>query len=152
MAETLLLEGQKEYEVGFWVVAEEAVVEVYNILEVAGMTIGTKVPVVSLKLAYPIKKHTSAFFGSCVFVGLPENVKKVDEALALNSKVIRTLIITPPVKMTTREDRSSAEMRGVKINKISEVPMASRASVAPQINMPVLSNEGLEKKLEEILK
>ena len=152
MVETLSLEGQKEYEVSFLVTAEEAIQEIANILTSAKMTINAKIQAVSLKLSYPIKKHTSAFFGSCIFIGLPENIKSVDEALALNPKVLRTLIITPPVRMTTREERSSVEMRGLKASKTVEPVIAMPVPIVSEIKMPILSNEGLEKKLEEILK
>ena len=58
MVETLSLEGQKEYEVSFLVTAEEAIQEIANILTSAKMTINAKIQAVSLKLSYPIKKHT----------------------------------------------------------------------------------------------
>lgn len=158
MTESLQLEGQKEYEVSFWVIAEEAAAEVCDILSSAKMTVGVKSPLASLKLAYSIKKHTSAFFGSCVFTGLPENIKQIDEVLARHAKVLRYLIITPPVKINTREPRSTLSEMHSDSSRSARASVASTASEAPAVSavpearMSVLSNEGLEKKLEEILK
>lgn len=146
MTESMQLEGQKEYEVGFLLTAEEAMVEVDKILSSASMAVVTKVPVVSLKLAYPIKKYTSAFFGSCVFMGLPENIKVIDKSLTSNSKVLRFLIMTPPVKVSVREQRVVSSL------EVSPRAKTVQESPKPMADALVLSNEGLEKKLEEILK
>ncbi len=145
MIETLKLDGQKEYEVSFWLTSEEDISEIGNILASANTTIISKTPLASIKLAYPIKKHNSAFFGSCIFIGLPENLKQIDKALASSHKVLRNLIITPPPKVNAREPRSSPEVAS-RENVIPESPLRS------VVDTSVLSNEGLEKKLEEILK
>jgi ribosomal protein S6 len=145
MIETLQLEGQREYEVSFWLTSEEAISEILDILASAKMLISVKAPLTSLKLAYPIKKHTSAFFGSCIFTGLPENLKQVEKALLNNPKILRTLIMTPPVKVTVREPR-------VVSADVSSRAKVSAEPVKPVVDSSILSDEGLEKKLEEILK
>lgn len=90
-----------------------------------------------IKLAYPIKKQTSAYFGYLRFEFLPEDVDKLSEALKLHPGILRHLIITPPAVKKTVERRS-------------EAPEMVRP--APVSRAAVLTNEALEERLEEILK
>ncbi|MDP3999082.1 MAG: 30S ribosomal protein S6 [bacterium] len=90
-----------------------------------------------VKLAYPIKKQTSAYFGYLRFEFLPENVDKLSETLKLHPGILRHLIVTPSTAKKMVERRP-------------EAPEAVKP--APVSRAAVLTNEALEERLEEILK
>ena len=90
-----------------------------------------------IKLAYPIKKQTSAYFGYLRFEFLPEDVDKLSETLKLHPGILRHLIVTPSTAKKAVERKPEAP----------EV-----AKPAPVSRTAVLTNEALEERLEEILK
>ncbi len=145
MQEEQKTSDKKEYELSFLLSEAAAISEIDKALVNVGAEVGTKGQVSEIRLSYPIKKHTSANFGYYHFTAHPEDVVKVKEELKLNPKVLRTLLLTPPVKQMLREPRPIK-------------PIESKKEVAPKVEEPkpaeprILSNEGLEKKLEEILK
>lgn len=94
-----------------------------------------------VKLAYPIKKQTSAYFGCLQFEFLPQDIDKLSEALKLQPAILRHLIVTP--LMVTKVVRKAAERKSETPEIVRPVP-ASKATV--------LTNEALEERLEEILK
>ncbi|MBI2593012.1 MAG: 30S ribosomal protein S6 [Candidatus Colwellbacteria bacterium] len=91
-----------------------------------------------IKLAYPIKNHEEAYFGYLNFRMDRGEVVKLERALKLDSKIIRFLIVRglPKGAIVRREEYPRAR----EIGPVSEAPKAG------------ISNEALEKKLEEILK
>jgi len=91
----------------------------------------------ALKLAYPIKKHASAYFGYVNFEANPADVKVMSDALRLNADVLRFLVVS-----------------AVKPSKSQEKTETSRkpAKAEQQTSGQTLTNEALEEKLEEILK
>ncbi len=97
-----------------------------------------------LRLEYEIKKHTEAVFASLTFHAYGEDVKALEHDLRLRQEVIRSMVIASPAPsqpsaspILPPERRTSRPMRP----SSSE----SRPSSRP------LSNEALEKKIEEIL-
>lgn len=157
MSEEALLDDKKEYEITFIAAAEDGAVEVEKELAALGCALTGKGPLAALKLAYPVKKHTTGHFGYLWFSAMAEDVKKLHDAIAIKPGILRFLIVTPPVKVTVRENRAPRE-RGMQPKPaVSEVPKEALVSEArPQaasMRAPeALSNELLEKKLEEILK
>ena len=117
-------------------------------LAAAGAEITFRVPPASIRLAYPLKKHETAYFGYIHFMALPSAVKSVKEALAHDAKVLRSLILTPAVKLMVREPRPD---RSETVPKDKEKPVGAIAEQKPAPEK-VMTNEALEKKLEEILK
>ncbi len=104
-----------------------------------------------IRLAYPIKKESSAFLNYFYFSALPEETQKLRGELNLNQKVLRFLIIARPkiqisAQTIARPIRKTAPVKP-RPTEISQERVVKRAEPAP-----VLSNEALEKKLEEILK
>jgi ribosomal protein S6 len=93
-------------------------------------------PSVSIRLAYPIKKHATGFFGWATFTALPSDAEKLSATLSHESDVLRFLVITPPVRRAERESRRV---------RMPEQPL-------PAGDPSVLSNEALTEKLQEILK
>ena len=99
-------------------------------------------------LAYQIKKENEAYFGYLHFLANTDKIKNISDDLKLNQKVLRFLIITPPItKMmrmaTPRIIKKTFQPRAVERMEIKKPSPAPTAT---------LSNEALEKKLEEILK
>ncbi len=101
-----------------------------------------------IKLAYPIKKEKSAFFGYLHFTAYPNIIKKFEDDLKLNQQILRFIIIASPVSgkifIESRMQRNKAFS--------SEIPAIKRVEVKKPKVQTALSNEALEKKLEEILK
>lgn len=157
MSEEALLDDKKEYEITFIAVAEDGAIEVEKELAALGCAITGKGPLAAIKLAYPVKKHTTGYFGYVWFSAMAEDVKKLHNALSIKPGILRFLIVTPPVKVTVRENRAPRE-RGMQVKSAAseapkEVPVSeARPQAAPTRAPEVLSNELLEKKLEEILK
>ena len=89
----------------------------------------------SVPLGYPIKKHESAFLAVYVVQATPEDAVLMEEAVRINTAVLRHILITPPV-MTRRRDA-----RVEKSEKREETRSASPEAV---------SNAALEVALETI--
>lgn len=133
---------KKEYEISFLVRQEGEAKEVVSALKRHGAEVSYEAPLNKIRLAYPIKRETSAYFGYVWFFAMPEAIAQVEHDLRLNKEVLRFLVVTDIVKKTAPEKR---EMR--------EAPKS--APLAPVAALPKekeLTNEDLEKKLEEILK
>ncbi len=130
----------KSYEVSFLVRNEEDAAAVVKKLSDHGAEIFNEGSLSQLRLAYPIEKEESAYFGYMHFKATPDAVKGLSGSLKLESKIIRFLIITPPLEKTfaRRPDfRRPAER--------SEAPTLE-SKTEP------LSNAQLEERLEEISK
>lgn len=121
MSEEALLDDKKEYEITFIAVAEDGAIEVEKELAALGCAITGKGPLAAIKLAYPVKKHTTGHFGYIWFSAMAEDVKKLHDALSIKPGILRFLIVTPPVKVTVRENRAPRE-RGMQAK-----PAASEA-------------------------
>ena len=125
---------KKEYEISFLGVEESGVATVEGVLAAHGGEIYHKQPASQMRLSYPISKYPSAYFGFFHFRALPEMIVKIKHDLGLKKDILRFLIITPP--MPLKQERKPRTME-----RPLEAPSA-----------PLLSNEALEQKLEEILK
>lgn len=125
---------KRDYEISFLLVAAENESEIFDVLNKQQAEITQKSQISSLKLAYPIKKQNSAFFGFYQFRATPEDIEKINAALKLKPAVLRFLVIKNP---------ATAQL----VSKKTTVPPKSEIQESK-----ILSNELLEKKLEEILK
>jgi len=140
-------EEKKKYEISVILKSEDALVEVCGILERNGAVGLVKGAVSRIKLSYPIEKETSAFF-SCVVFGLePEKVFGVRKELKFSRELLRFIIVTPPVVKDEPRERTERR-RGPSSSTLA--PRKPEDQSVPSVE--VLSNEALEKKLEEILK
>lgn len=128
----------KAYEVAFLVKSPNEEGVIADLINQHKGNILHKSPLKETKLAYPIKKHSSVYFGYVQFELLPADLEKLSQSLKLNSAILRYLtVIVPAVK-------NSLERKFVDKEK-KEAP-----SIA--VSRPILTNEALEEKLEEILK
>ena len=139
---------KKEYEIAFLLDSAEAEAEITKLLAKIKAEVTTAKPVSEISLAYPIKKHASAFFGFIRFKAMTGEVAELKSDLRHNAKVLRSLVtVYIPVKlraMRTRNVERAAESAATTKKESSSTAKAGQAGA--------VSNEELEKTLEEILK
>lgn len=135
---------KKHYELAYLAKSEDAAREVTEMVKSIGAEVSFEAPLSKLPLAYPVKKEKAAHFGYLHFISAPDLIADLDRSLKTLPSVLRFLIITPPfVKAQGRSERTFSA--GAPRTK-SAAPRMSQPKPAP------LSNEALEKKIEEILK
>ncbi len=100
-------------------------------------------PVENIVLSYPIEKQTSANFGFVHFNMAPDQAAELSKELKTAGIFLRFLVITPP-SVKTNKPRASSSKSGPA--EALPVVSAERKPVSD-----TLSNEDLEKKIEEIL-
>lgn len=143
---------KRKYELAL-VLKTENTSAVSQLLLNGGFVILTENPLEKVQLAYPIKKESYAYFGYFHFEGKPAAIKNLRTDLKLNPEVLRYLIITPPFvkKPAWRKSEPAKLPEETKFNP----PTDRQAYFADRQSPPaesVLTNEALEKKIEEILK
>lgn len=143
-------EGVKKYELSFMLKSDEAAESVSALLKNQGCEILERSQAQKMKLAYPIKKEVSALFLTVVVEILPEKISGLDHQLRLVPEILRFIIITPPVE---KEDRSERPMRYSRGKPESPKRIDEPKDTPPSVpaEPEILTNELLEKKLEEIL-
>ncbi len=136
----------KDYEIGFLAKDDKGAEGVLATLKKLGAEILLEGPVEKIALAYKVKHETTAWFGYIHFRVLPETAAEVRKELSANPLVLRFLIVTPPFeKPKPRWD--GGKSRGTKAAVQPTAPEHAKTSSG----LP-LSNEALEKQIEEILK
>ena len=140
---------KKEYEIALLVRAEGDVQHAKALLEKHGVVTTFESPLKQIQLAYPIAKEKAAVF--CFWYGMadPAVINKLTNELRHESWCVRSLIVTDPVKHTHHEARRS-ERDGEYIEK-SQEPKEQAAPTQNKKTADIVTNEDLEKKLEEIL-
>lgn len=131
---------KKEYELAFLVNEETDAPGIVAALKAAGAEVHLEGPVRKTALAYEIKKQASAYFGFVQFAMDPAAAKALEGSLSLRPEVLRSMLITPPSAKEKPYPQTAAPQR------------PSAKPYEPKAATPVLSNEALEKKIEEILK
>ncbi|MBI2033914.1 MAG: 30S ribosomal protein S6 [Candidatus Liptonbacteria bacterium] len=126
----------KDYELSFLLGQEKDVEDVLKLLKHEDAEIIFEGTLKKIPLAYKIKKQSEAYFGYLHFRISKERVKSLEKNLLTTSTILRFLIVTPPFVRPKPEPRAR-----------------QGAVVTPpaQVSVP-LSNEALERKIEEILK
>lgn len=133
----------KNYEIAFLIKNESGVPDLLKLMKQYGAEISFEGQLRKIALAYKIKNETQAYFGYFHFTMSPEKIKTFDKDLKSNPMVVRSLIITPPfVKASEPAARTKKETVEYKEYKA--------APLSPKSALP-LSNEELEKKIDEIL-
>jgi ribosomal protein S6 len=137
----------KKYEVGFLVRAEGDKEELAKTLKNHRASIIDDGGISRIKLAYPIKKEDFAYFGYLHFSCAPENIKELRNELKTSPKVLRFIIVSQPAPVKKSETKEVSE----EIRRRPAAPTSQTIKEASK-QSEALSNEDLEKKLEEILK
>jgi len=138
----------KNYEIAFLVKSEEEQKKLFKILTDFQLTIINEGKLSKIKLAYPIKKQNFAYFGYLYFSGAPDVVNNLTKFLNNESSILRFIIISQPViekEKTLEKDSTTKKTSGKQTAKTTTISKKT-------VPIETLSNEVLEKKLEEILK
>ena len=137
----------KEYELAFLGQEENAAQKVAELVTRLGGEIILQGPVERIALEYKIKKAASAYFGYFHLRMIPVQIEELKKELNVFSPLLRFLIVTPPFeKMKPRSARPT---------RPSSAPVGGQSQPEAPERKPEtlpLSNEALEKKIEEILK
>ena len=136
---------KRNYELSFILKNKEGESSIESLLNQYSAEVSYKSPVIDMRLAYPIKKQSQAYFGYLQFRVMPDSVDKIMESLKLNPAVLRSLIVLPPVLKESKIKQAKKEEAVVSRRKLSEPAM-------PVAQSGALSEEALEERLEEILK
>lgn len=124
---------KKAYEISYLLKSEEDVGLVIKALSDLGAEIVNESGISEIRLSYPIRRETRAYFAYLHFNLDPGSIVKLRDVLQLNSRILRFLIVTPPF-IKSQPRREILEFRA----KPVEFPRVE------------LSNDALEEKLEEI--
>lgn len=145
----------RNYEIGFLLKSEENRKVIFGAIERAGFGLLNEGQISNIKLAYPIKKQNFAQFGYAYFSAEPGKIEEFKKDLSMVPGILRLTIFANPV-IKTKEDEARAERSYFENEKPAEAretqPVKERRPVAKQPRAETLSNEDLEKRLEEILK
>jgi len=142
-------EETKNYELTFLLSSEVDYNEVIKTIRANHIEIKSESQPAKIKLAYPIKKENFAYFGNLYFSADSQAVEALNKVLRGDSKILRFFIFNKPViKKTESRKMERASRHAAESEKISE--RVFRPS-APE-KSGNLTNEALEKRLEEILK
>ena len=139
----------KKYEIGFVARDEKGGDDINKSLTGHKCEIAESGNLERIKLAYPIKKETIGYFGYYHFLAESPAIEKIKSELNLHSNILRFIIITPPAeKQPVSAFKPEIRRKTIISKDINPKIEARRPSAPPSI----LTNEALEKKLEEILK
>jgi ribosomal protein S6 len=138
-----MLTENKQYEISYLVRTETDKDAVIKVLRDIGAENVTEGKLAEIKLAYPIKKQTSALFGFAVFEVAPESIVKINPLLRFADGVLRFLIVTPPPKKPQPRfsEKGNAEDEAK--------PIVGEGDNSPK--KPEVDDAALDEKLEEIL-
>lgn len=130
------------YEVAFLVRTEADVASVAALLTQHGAEVVSEGPVRQLQLAYPIAKLNEAYFGYVQARMTPAAAKQMEQDVRVMPAIARMMIVVAdvPKQQKPREQRPVEGAEG----------HAARRPAGRTIPAPTLSNEELEKALEEI--
>jgi ribosomal protein S6 len=136
-------ENKSLYEISFIQEGENEGVP-KKVIEKHGGQIVEDKPLVRIRFAYPIKKQTQGFFGVMRFCIDPLKVGLIDADLKFEKEVLRAII----VQFSEKDKNEEAALEGQE-NRLRRGKFV-RTERKPGYE-PALSNEALEKKIEEIL-
>src|SRR3989344_2932042 len=137
----------RDYEVALLVPSEEVLPGVLKILGTHNIEIKSEGSIKKIRLAYDIAKMKEAYFAFFHVSAFPSGIKLLEADLRGNSNILRFLVVRLP---GTKAERDEATMK-----RAGNRPSFRRSPAAPpqqsDARQPnVLSNEALEKKIEEI--
>lgn len=136
-------ENKSLYEISFIQEGEHEGIPKKVIEKHGGQVVEDK-PLVRIRFAYPIKKQTQGFFGVMRFCVDPLKVGMIDADLKFEKEVLRAII----VQFSEKDKNEEAALEGQE-NRMRRGKFV-RTERKPGYE-PALSNEALEKKIEEIL-
>src|SRR3989344_6566520 len=159
----------KKYEISFLLRKEGDFEKIAVVLKRHGATRGEEVDVSRIKLSYPIARESFGYFGYVLFTADPKALGEIENDLRTSTDVMRFSIFgAPRVQPTTRGSRDGRSFRQESYEaRRRRAPRVIKETGASENKSPLLeerrhipkpepegelTNEALEKKLEEILK
>ncbi|HEX4104438.1 MAG TPA: 30S ribosomal protein S6 [Candidatus Paceibacterota bacterium] len=142
---------KKLYELALLLKNESDLAGVLTLLKQLNGEVASEPRAKRLMLAYKIKGHTEAVFVSFTFHAFPADAKNMEEDLNTRQDVIRFMIMVAPPPSTQPTGPMTAlppMKRGRPAGIRAGAPGESKPT--PRLAGPI-SNEALEKKIEEIL-
>ena len=137
----------KLYEISFLVKDEKGGEEVLKLLKRSRAEIALEGQFERIQLAYPVLKETAAYFGYFHFNAEPSVAAAIQKEMQMHPAILRFLLIAPPyIKPNPREPRPMRDA-----SPMPEAPIEKIERVERKREGLPLSNEALEKKIEEIL-
>ena len=131
---------KKEYELSFWLKDEGGLEKIKALMANYGLEATYAPELRRMQLAYPINKETSAVFGTYHFMADSDIVDSLKKELKVESQCLRFMISNNPMKKVEEREYHKPQMSEKKPEKTE------------QKTTDIVTNEELEKKLEEILK
>lgn len=141
---------KKEYELAVLVKNEDDLAPVVTLVRQHNGEIAAEPRTKKLALAYEIKKHKEAIFAYFNFKADTADAKSLEQDLNTKAEVIRHLIIASPAPAESH-DRDRGDGPGASKRRVRVMRPATGAPEAKPAAPKPLSNEALEKKIEEIL-
>lgn len=132
----------RKYEVGFLFLEEKNAI-VKQLLEKHHFSIVKEGEPFKFNLAYPIKKVQSVFFNFIQFLAEPLKIEEFFKDLKKEDSILRFILLNLPLK-------EEAPKKGMGLKTFNR-PSLSKKEGKKSFE-PILTNEALEKKIEEILK
>ncbi|MDO8537063.1 MAG: hypothetical protein Q7R94_02345 [bacterium] len=140
---------KKNYELAVLLRDEESSREVLKLLGQHQIEVQETGQPKKINLSYPVKHIREAIFEFFSLFSLPENIKLLEQDLKGNTAILRSMVVGIP------RDRAAARgmvdsRRRVSGSRRPASPSPSY-EVKPVPHKATLSNEAIEKKIEEIL-
>ena len=160
-------ESQRNYEISIILKREEGLEPVLLVLKKYDVKVVESSAVERIRLAYKIKKETVGFLVTFIVEAEKAKIADLRHALELDEEILRYLLITPPIKKHVPSLRMQGDIRMASKNTdevkianenivtkdelVEEATLNEKVSKVEKKEDDVLSNEYLEKKLEEKL-
>lgn len=152
------MEEKKEFEISYIVKTENGIKSVKDLCSRHNGSVISGDEPKKIALAYPIKKEMYGFFG-VIYVNLPtESVKEIEKESKLENEIIRMMIISEPIKVAHKDHEEEEKLQ--KIGEVIQDKDFDKKEKNQQDELDskrkksedrAVTNEELEKKLEEIL-
>ncbi len=149
-------EEKKQYEISYLARTEADKDAILKALGEANADNIQEGKLAEIKLAYPVKKQTSAFFGSIVFEALPEAATKINGSLKFSEGILRFLLVTPPAekphpRFGGREKAAEEMTLAEEVKPSDKEAVVEEEKGDEQKGKEEVDDAALDEKLEEIL-
>jgi ribosomal protein S6 len=143
---------KKEYELALLLNSEDDLAGVIKLVGAHNAEGITEARAKRLQLSYEIKHHTEAVFVYFTFKMFGDDMKALEHELNTRADVLRFMVIASPApaERTATSAMPPREERRPRSNSYA-APTAPSETPKPMAPSKPLSNEALEKKIEEIL-
>ncbi len=143
---------KKAYELALLLKTEEDVAKAMTLLKQHNGELVSEPRAKKLALAYEIKKQNEAIFAYVTFHALPSDAKELERDLLNRPEILRSMIVVAEAQSDRPADMSAfpAMHRG-RPSSVAPRSAPTGSEARPSTPRGPLSNEALEKKIEEIL-